>query len=143
MRQPFVGLVLAAIIGIVVADYLPAITVSIFLIAIAGALAALRWRFPPLVFAVVGATFFVLHSARITNTPANEIQPRVSPDGARVLFVSDRDSEDRDLERNAPNFRGMRRNVGGAAVERSMPERKDAHRARQQIERTGKERETQ
>ncbi|PYL02694.1 MAG: hypothetical protein DME32_05805, partial [Verrucomicrobia bacterium] len=73
MRQPFVGLVLAAIVGIVVADSVPAITVSIFLIAIAGALAGLRWRFTPLVFAVVGATFFVLHSARITNTPADAL----------------------------------------------------------------------
>jgi competence protein ComEC len=73
MRQPFVGLVLAAMIGIVVADYFPAITVSIFLIAIAGALAAARWCFAPLVFAVVGATFFVLHSARITNTPADAL----------------------------------------------------------------------
>jgi ComEC/Rec2-related protein len=33
----------------------------------------LRWRFAPLVFAVVGATFFVLHSARITNTPADAL----------------------------------------------------------------------
>jgi competence protein ComEC len=73
MRQPFVGLVLAAIIGIVVADYFPAITVWIFLIAIGGALAALRWSFGPLVLAVVGATFFVLHSARITNTPADAL----------------------------------------------------------------------
>ena len=73
MRQPFVGLVLAAIIGIVGADYFPAITVPIVLIAIAGALAALRWTFAPLVFAVVGATFFVLHSARITRTPADAL----------------------------------------------------------------------
>ena len=73
MRQPFVGLVLAAIVGIVVADYLPAISVSIFLIAIAGALAALRWRFAPLVFTVVGATFFVLHSTRVTKTPADAL----------------------------------------------------------------------
>lgn len=73
MRQPFVGLVLAAISGIIVADYFPTISVSIFLIAIAGALAALRWNFPPLVFAVVGATFFVLHSARITNTAADAL----------------------------------------------------------------------
>ena len=35
---------------------------------------------------------------RLTDTPENEIEPRVSPDGARVLFVSDRDSEDRDLD---------------------------------------------
>lgn len=73
MRQPFVGLVLAAIIGIVVADYFPAITVPIFLIAIAGALAAWRWTFAPLVFAVVGATFFVLHSTRIANTAADAL----------------------------------------------------------------------
>ena len=73
MRQPFVGLVLAAIIGIVVADYFPAISVPIFLIAIAGALAAWRWTFAPLVFGVVGATFFVLHSARITDTPADAL----------------------------------------------------------------------
>lgn len=35
---------------------------------------------------------------RLTQTAANEMQPRVSPDGTRVLFVSDRDSEDRDLD---------------------------------------------
>jgi competence protein ComEC len=73
MRQPFVGLVLAAIIGIVSADYFAVITVPIFLIAIAGALAALRWPFVPLVYAVVGATFFVLHSARITHTSADTL----------------------------------------------------------------------
>src|SRR5437764_4359790 len=71
MRQPFVGLVLAAIIGIAAADYFPALTGPILLIAIVGALAALRWSFTPLVFALVGATFFALHSARISNTPAD------------------------------------------------------------------------
>ncbi len=35
---------------------------------------------------------------RLTDTPANDIQPRVSPDGSRILFASDRDSEDRDLD---------------------------------------------
>ncbi len=73
MRQPFVGLVLAAVIGIVAADYFPAITGPILFIAILGALAGLRWSFAPLVFALVGATFFALHSARITNTPGDEL----------------------------------------------------------------------
>jgi competence protein ComEC len=73
MRQPFVGLVLAAIIGIVVADYFPAISRPILLIAILGALAGLRWSYGPLVFALVGATFFALHSARITSTPADAL----------------------------------------------------------------------
>src|SRR5438067_26301 len=73
MRQPFLGLVLAAIIGIVTADYFPAITGPILFIAFAGALTGLRWSYAPLVFAVVGATFFALHSARIINTPADAL----------------------------------------------------------------------
>jgi competence protein ComEC len=73
MRQPFVGLVLAAIIGIVVADYFPAISRPILFIAILGALAGLRWSYGPLVFALVGTTFFALHSARIISTPADAL----------------------------------------------------------------------
>src|SRR5437868_4801067 len=73
MRQPFVGLILAAIIGIVAADYFPAITAPILFIAILGALAGLRWSYAPLVFALVGTAFFALHSARIINTPADEL----------------------------------------------------------------------
>src|SRR2546423_8248166 len=73
MRQPFVGLVLAAIIGIVAADYFPAISRPILFIAILGVLAGLRWSYAPLVFALVGATFFALHSARITSTPADAL----------------------------------------------------------------------
>src|SRR5438067_10881403 len=73
MRQPFVGLVLAAIIGIVVADYFPAFSGRSLFIAILGALAGLRWSYGPLVFALAGATFFALHSARITSTPADAL----------------------------------------------------------------------
>ena len=73
MRQPFVGLVLAAIIGIVTADYFPAITAPILFVAILGGLAGLRWSYAPLIFALVGTTFFALHSARIINTPADEL----------------------------------------------------------------------
>jgi competence protein ComEC len=73
MRQPFVGLVLAAVIGIVAADYFPAISRPILFIAILGALAGLRWSYGPLVFALVGATFFALHSTRITSTPADAL----------------------------------------------------------------------
>src|SRR5881398_2493488 len=73
MRQPFVGLVLAGVFGIVAADYFPAISGPILFIAILGALAGLRWSYAPLVFALVGATFFGLHSARITSTPADAL----------------------------------------------------------------------
>src|SRR6266566_4880506 len=73
MRQPFVGLVLAAIIGIVAADYFPAVTGPILFIAILGTFAGLRWSYEPLIFALVGTTFFALHSARISSTPADEV----------------------------------------------------------------------
>jgi competence protein ComEC len=71
MRQPFVGLILTAIIGIVVADFWPVVTAPILFIGIVAALVGLRWTFTPLVLALVGATFFALHSGRITNTPAD------------------------------------------------------------------------
>lgn len=41
----------------------------------------------------LGATV-VAPPARITRTPQNEYDPRVSPDGKRVLFASDRDTDD-------------------------------------------------
>ena len=87
MRQPFVGLVLAAIIGIVAADYFPAITGSLLWIAILAALAGLRWSFAPLVFALVGMTFFALHSGRITNTPADALA-QISGGQARPASVT-------------------------------------------------------
>ncbi len=86
MRQPFVGLVLAAVFGIVVADYFPAISRPILFIAILGALAGLRWSYGPLVFALVAATFFSLHSATnhqhagrcpCSKSPAELRSPRV------------------------------------------------------------------
>src|SRR5438045_4889288 len=73
MRQPFVGLVLAAVIGIVAADYFPAINGPLLFIAILGAVSGLHWSYAPLVFALVGATFFALHSARVTSTPADAL----------------------------------------------------------------------
>src|SRR5438046_1056634 len=71
MRQPFVGLILAAIIGIVVADFWPVVPGPILSIEIAAALIGLRWTFTTLVFALVGATFFAVHSARVSNTPVD------------------------------------------------------------------------
>jgi len=72
-RHPFVGLTIAAVIGIGVADYFPVSGFTILAVAALGLLAALLFPFSPLFFAVVGATFFCLHSARITNTPAHEL----------------------------------------------------------------------
>ena len=72
-RRPFVGLAIAAAVGIVAADYFPALNILIVLIAFGGALVCLRWPFAPLVFAIVGAAFFCLHSSRILRTPADKL----------------------------------------------------------------------
>ena len=67
MRQPFVGLVLAAIIGIVVADYFPAISHPILFIAI---LATARGQhdvaiFAPIDLVLVPGIAFTRAGARI------------------------------------------------------------------------------
>jgi len=70
----FVVLVLAAIIGIVVADIFLRSAAAILFIAILGALQGLRWSYGPLVFALGRRDhFFALHSARITITPADAL----------------------------------------------------------------------
>ncbi len=72
-RRPFVGLAIAAAVGIVAADYFAALNILIVLIAFGGAAVCLRWPFAPLVFATVGAAFFCLHSSRILRTPAAKL----------------------------------------------------------------------
>lgn len=70
-RRPFVGLAIAAALGIFVADYFPALNNLVLAIAFGGAIACVRRPFAPLVFPVVAAAFFCLHSSRILRTPAD------------------------------------------------------------------------
>ncbi len=105
-RQPFVGLTIAAAVGIIAADHLPAFGIPVVAVAICGALLALRWPFPPLMFAVAGAAFFCLHSSRILRNSAealeqfggNEIraasvegiaatEPKFEPNGAATFLL--------------------------------------------------------
>jgi gamma-glutamyltranspeptidase len=64
---------------------------------------------------------------RLTESSDNETQPRVSPDGSRIAFVSDRDSEDGDVElwtmrveaaRESEDAPAGRRGAGQARVTR-------------------------
>src|SRR5207248_2457874 len=56
-----------------VAIFAPIDVVLVPGIAFTRAGAGVRWSYAPLVFAVVGTTFFALHSARIINTPADAL----------------------------------------------------------------------
>ncbi|MEY2493141.1 MAG: competence protein ComEC [Verrucomicrobiota bacterium] len=72
-RQPFVILAFAAAIGIAVADYFPASSWPILVVTSIALVATLLFPLTPLFVAVVGASFFCLHSARITRTPAESL----------------------------------------------------------------------
>ncbi len=72
-RHPFVGLAIAAIIGIIAADWFPALNVASVAIVFCAAIICVRWHPGPLVFAVISAAFFCLHSSRITATSADRL----------------------------------------------------------------------
>lgn len=105
-RHPFVGLVIAAAIGIVAADYFPVFGFAILGVTALSLVTTLIFPVSPLFFAVVSATFFCLHSARITQTPAEELaeisgsgvrpvtargivvtEPKVEPNGVAVFTL--------------------------------------------------------
>ena len=85
-RQPFVGLVLAAAIGILFADFRPfSGGVALIVVTIAAFAALIR---PQLLitYVIVFCGFFWLHSARITNTSAQKLAARLGP-RSRALNV--------------------------------------------------------
>src|SRR3954471_5825115 len=68
-RQPFVGLAVAAAIGIVCADYAPNISRTVLVTIAASAAIALVWRRSIATYAFVAASFFYLHSLQLIDTP--------------------------------------------------------------------------
>ena len=68
-RQPFVGLAVAAMVGIAVADYAPAFSAGAFAVVGGVALAALLIRRSVVTYLFVVAAFFLLHSLRVTDSP--------------------------------------------------------------------------
>ncbi len=84
-RQPFVGLVSAAALGILLADFRPfSATIVLVIIGIA-ALAALIRPQLLITYTIVFCAFFWLHSARITNTSGQQLAARL---GARNRAIT-------------------------------------------------------
>ena len=86
-RQPFLGLAFAAGIGIIAADYSPTVNLLVPAIAVVGLIAALSFPFSPLFFAVVAASFFCLHSTRISHTPAQALADAAGIEARPVSVV--------------------------------------------------------
>jgi competence protein ComEC len=72
-RQPFLGLATAASAGILVADFAPDHSPLLAVALGALALTALLWRHSLAVYALVAASFFVLHSVRTTDSPGRRL----------------------------------------------------------------------
>lgn len=92
-RQPFVGISLAAMCGIAIADSMPqAGTAAIVLVSGLIAVAAIVRR-NALTYLAVAAAFFLLHSARLAHSPAQLLEQRLGGDVhavvARGMVVSE------------------------------------------------------
>jgi ComEC/Rec2-related protein len=89
-RQPFIGLVLAAVAGIVVADCFPIdgmVAFEVALLACLGGLALLVRPNLVLTYAFVSLSFFLVHSARTTDTAGQRLAARLG-DRPRALQVT-------------------------------------------------------
>ncbi len=78
--QPFVGLTLVAVLGIIAADFFPLPPdwwLPIGLACFAAALAFLRWPMVGSTYALVAVGFFLFHSLRIEDTPGLRLAARL------------------------------------------------------------------
>src|SRR5215467_12661187 len=89
-RQPFVGLALMAITGIVVAEILPVRSTALILAAIilaAGILPLACWPRLTGTYLVVAAGFFLLHKFAITNTEGQQLANKLGDRPRTVIAV--------------------------------------------------------
>ena len=89
-RQPFVGLALAAALGIILSDFMPspqpALVAFVMLLAF-GALVALCQPSLIATYVIIGVSFFLLHTFRTTNTPGQRLASEVG-DQPRAVSVT-------------------------------------------------------
>ncbi|MDQ6809594.1 MAG: ComEC/Rec2 family competence protein [Verrucomicrobiota bacterium] len=85
-RQPFIGLVLSAIAGIAVADCRPAFSNAAIAFVVIGGCAALIVRRSAATYAFTAAAFFLVHSARITDSAGLRLA-RALGDEVRAVSV--------------------------------------------------------
>lgn len=89
-RQPFVGLAIAAAVGIVVADYFPVPNSVLLLSGLALAMFALillRWPNAGSTYAFVSCGFFLLHSLQTTDAPGLRLASRLG-ERSRVVTAT-------------------------------------------------------
>ncbi|PYJ85157.1 MAG: hypothetical protein DME70_10035, partial [Verrucomicrobia bacterium] len=103
-RQPFLGLAIAAAIGIVAADNCPRHSITVAVIVGALALGAWFARRSLVVYALVAAGFFFLHSARTMDSAGKELARALGESPRPVTVRGAVMSEPRISERGSASF---------------------------------------
>ncbi len=103
-RQPFVGLVLAAAVGILFADFRPLSGNAVLVVVGLAALAALIRPQLLLTYAVVLCAFFWLHSIRITNTSGQQLAARLGTRNRAVTVTGDVVTEPKTMGSGSATF---------------------------------------
>ena len=86
-RQPFIGLAIAASVGILVADFSPNSTLLSFVALAVCATGALLFRNSFVVYLLVAGAFFLLHSLRITDSPGLRLARQLGNESQPVTAV--------------------------------------------------------
>src|SRR6266566_5582199 len=79
-RQPFVGLALLAVTGVIFADFFPFSPSTLLAISMVIAICAflvLRWPSLIATYAIVGAGFFLLHNLQSNNTEGQQLAAQI------------------------------------------------------------------
>ena len=103
-RQPFIGLAIAASVGILVADSAPSSTPILFTALAIGAVVALLSRNSSAVYLLVAGAFFLLHSVRITDSPGIRLARQLSHEPRPVTAVGSVVSEPKISARGFSSF---------------------------------------
>jgi competence protein ComEC len=83
-RQPFVGLALAAAIGIAVAEFLPCSSFVLLLLFICSGMLLWVWPRSILVYALVGIGFFWIHSFHLNDSSGLRLAARLGNEGRAI-----------------------------------------------------------
>ena len=103
-RQPFIGLAVAASVGILLADSWPAADSVVLAAVVICATSVLLWRNSFVVYFLVAGGFFLLHSLRITDSPGIRLGRELDSESRPVTAVGSVISEPRISARGLSSF---------------------------------------
>ena len=103
-RQPFLGLALSAMVGIIVADDWPRLSPTLAVVLVTTSIIAWFSRRSVAVYAVVAVGFFFLHSLRTIETPGQQLASSLGKEPRPITVRGAVISEPKTSERGTASF---------------------------------------